>query len=717
MIQTILFFIVFIILGAFSVFGKRKKKTKLVAISVLAVALIFEIFVANFHSFHLLGGGYEQASLDFNSSDITVEGGTVTSEGKIESDSGKRLTVTASNINRPIGTLCFDCSASEPEEVADVYDISISASDETNAEMRGNVADGTVITLCERSQYVVLDMSGNVEKLRFTINSRNDEGFTLNSVSMNSSVPFRFSSLRLIFAFSAAMAAYALMSFPSMQKNYEDERKRYLEVSIYITVFAALGALVIAMICNGTDQPISGSGGNQISKELVDAFRAGQVSLLAKPSDELLAMDNPYDWSERIAKGIECLWDHLLFEGKYYSYYGIAPVLLLFLPFNLITGAYFSTFWAVMLFGILGIVFLTLTFNRFCDEYAKHIPVKMLIASLIVLQLCSGIWFCFCATQFYEIAQASGFMFTTAGFWLLLKSGVLGKEKIKNTFAALSAACFALAVLCRPTLALYCVTSLIAFAFGFFRRKRELSEGSKKTRVRQLTKLLACVIVPYALIGGIQMVYNYMRFGSFIDFGIQYSLTINDFTRSQYATDFVMIGFYNFLFAFPVIKPEFPYIFSNYSTLGVNGYYFTANRVAIGLPFRALPLFGIIGSGKALKMMRREEKLKALLFVLPTCIIIPLVIIFSIWESGYGVRYCCDFAWEMVLAGIGVLFFLYCRAYRDNDTMKKIIGGFFVFALFAAVAVNFSMIYEYMDANAKHEVLKVFYESMFDFWK
>lgn len=39
------------------------------------------------------------------------------------------------------------------------------------------------------------------------------------------------------------------------------------------------------------------------------------------------------------------------------------------------------------------------------------------------------------------------------------------------------------------------------------------------------------------------MIYNYARFGSVFDFGIQYSLTINDFTAAQYHTHFVLIGF------------------------------------------------------------------------------------------------------------------------------------------------------------------------------
>ena len=71
-----------------------------------------------------------------------------------------------------------------------------------------------------------------------------------------------------------------------------------------------------------------------MTQELVDAFEAGQVSLLREAEQPLLELENPYDWSQRLESGVDYAWDHLLYEGKYYSYYGIAPVVTLFLPLS-----------------------------------------------------------------------------------------------------------------------------------------------------------------------------------------------------------------------------------------------------------------------------------------------------------------------------------------------------------------------------------------------
>ena len=330
------------------------------------------------------------------------------------------------------------------------------------------------------------------------------------------------------------------------------------------------------------------------------------------------------------------------------------------------------------------------------------------------MQMSSGVWYNFMSPLFYEIAQSSGFLCTCAGFYFLLKSNVIGDGVIKYRHIVFSTMFLALAVLCRPTLALYCVTALAFLVWGFFKHKDALSSKNRQIRNREIAKYAIASLACFAVIGGVQMWYNYARFGNILDFGIQYSLTINDFTRSQYHTDFAMIGFYNFLFAFPVIKPEFPYIFSNYSTLDVNGYYFTANRNAVGLFIRALPTLGFAGSVAAWKQLEKKEKWQALTILLPTCVIAPLVIIFSIWESGYGVRYCCDFAWELILGGAAVLFFLYVK--RAEGQTKRLMQMFFVVAAVVALLINGAMLYDYINKGNYLTTEFMSFERLFDFW-
>jgi len=250
--------------------------------------------------------------------------------------------------------------------------------------------------------------------------------------------------------------------------------------------------------------------------------------------------------------------------------------------------------------------------------------------------------------------------------------------------------------------------------YGFIKQKNILKDDDKKHKIKQYSAFFASALIPFIVIASIQVLYNFARFGSFFDFGIQYSLTINDFTKSQYHTDFVMIGLYNFLIAFPIIKPEFPYIFSNFSKLSVNGYYFAANYNAVGLFFRSLPMFGYFGTAKALRIMDKKQRLKFLLLVLPSCVIAPLIIIFSIWESGYGVRYCADFAWQMILGGCAVFYYLYINHYKAER--QRLLQKFFVVAAVVAIFINFAMIYDYLPKNGFLESHFLSFKRLFDFW-
>ncbi len=680
----------------------KEQRTKKTILLLLAASFAFELFIANFHSFHLIGGDYEEAPLSLNS------------DASLVSEPGTPLKLTYSSLDMPVGTVFFDIILSEGTHYADVR---VDATDVTHAySYRSNVADGRILPGNDRSAYLVLNLSGNVDYLRFTITPSTGGTVTLHGITLNKAVPLHFSALRLVLWVLGCLGVYFLTTAPCMKASYGECRQGLHRSAMGITALFVLAAIGIHYLSIYDQDGVWTTGfqnlrGDQITQEIVDAFRAGQVHLLDTPSPELLAMENPYDWSARQALGVYAKWDHLLYDGKYYSYYGIAPVLLLFLPYNLLTGFYFPTGEAILLFSVLGIVFLGLLFVEFAELFCKRIPNSILLSTLLVLYAACGVWYNLVYDNFYEIAQSSGFLFTCAGFFFLLRSRVVGEGKISYKYMVFATGCLSLAVLCRPTLALYCIVACIFLVFGFFKHCKAVQKGEagKKT-VKYFASALSCFVV----IGGIQMLYNYARFGSVFDFGIQYSLTINDFTRSQYHTDFVMIGLYNFLFTFPKISPEFPYVSSNFSTLSTNGYYFVANRNAIGLFWRALPCFGYLGIGSAWKTLSKRERTELLCLLIPTCVLCPLIIIFSIWESGYGVRYCCDFAWQFILGGATVFYLIYARLAKGQGC--SILRNAFTAAAVLALVVNGAMIYEYLTKTGFLTAAYLNFARIFDFW-
>lgn len=710
--ENVLFFVILAVLALVMGILPRKKQTKRFALGVLAAVFLLELLVCNFHSYHLWFGEYPEKPLE-------PAGASVSGDCAWNTDGS--LTVTGKSVleftalDFPVGTVGFVVEYPEAEAPLSVT-VTMDFKDATQAATyRWSLAKGELLPGLERSHTVTVDLSGQVSAMRITL-SPSEGSFTLRQIVCNRPVPMSFSVIRLLLVTAVAMGLYATLCFPSLQDPMEKRRNLFGTLTVGLTGAFVVLAVFLSVYQSGSFrlglQGFQKLSGNQITQEIVDAFEAGQVSLLRRPSPELLELENPYDWSLRDASGVTAAWDHLLFEGKYYSYYGIAPVLLLYLPYHLLTGFYFPAAESILLFSVLGIIFLSALFVECVKRFFPRLPVNMAVWSLVILQAASGIWYCLAYANFYEIAQSCGFLFTCAGFYFLLRSGVVGEGKVRMGSLIASSFCLSMAVLSRPTLALYCIVAVIFLVFGFVKHRKAVGTGKPWQMVKYLAASLGC----YVIFGGLQMAYNYLRFGNILDFGIQYSLTINDFTRSQYHTDLAAIGFWNFLFAFPQVKPEFPFIFSNFSDLSVNGYYFIANKNAVGIVWRALPTFGYLGAVGAWKRLPRRHRLPAFLLIGSCCVVAPLIIIFSIWESGYGVRYCADFSWQIILGAMLILFFRYLSSEETpgREVQRKYCRRFFAISAVLTLAVNFALLYAYIPIEDNGALI---FARIFDFWK
>ena len=651
--------------------------------TVLVAALI-EAVVFNFNTFHLIKGGYEETSFDLSSA--AVSGMNQSGTDYVSTSDSASLEFL--NIDQKIGTIFFDIrSLSDNKPIS----YSIDFADETNASyyIRSGLVKGEIWNQIEQSKTVVCDFSGKVSKLRINLSGMGDDGtnaVTLHAVTVNRDYPSSFNYIRFFIIVLSALFIYLFKRSLTFYKSVESQGSNMKAVTAVLILAAVIIAVMMSSISMSSND-FSMTSGNQMTQELVDAFEKGQAELTTSPSTELLSMGNPYDWSARSEQNVSALWDHVLYNGKYYSYYGIGPVVLMFLPYHLITGYYFPSIWATTLFTSLGLIFIGLFFYQLIKKLFPDIPLSLYTAALVTIYASCGAWYCTIISNFYEIAQSSGFCCVAIGAYLLVKSNVFTKGEIRKRSLFFSSFFLALAVTCRPTTAVWCVVAVAFIIAGIFKQRRE------KAAAKQIVIYLVLALVPFVVIGGGQMIYNYIRFDSFTDFGIDYSLTINDFTKAEFHTQLAAIGFYDYLFAPPSFSGDFPYIGTNVSTLGVNGYYFVATNNGCGLLFRALPVFALFLSPYALKYVKKENKARAAVLFSLTAIIAPCVIIASVWESGYGVRYMMDFAFEMIACAYLVIFMLY-RHLKGKDA-KRIYENMMLVAMFLSLAVNIALVYSY----------------------
>ena len=167
------------------------------------------------------------------------------------------------------------------------------------------------------------------------------------------------------------------------------------------------------------------------------------------------------------------------------------------------------------------------------------------------------------------------------------------------------------------------------------------------------------------------MYYNYARFDSVFEFGIKYSLTINDFTHTEFHLHNMLVGVYNFLLAPPAFIPDYPFVSAPFSFIGLNGYYFKDEGTISGLVFLVPPIFGYLSGKKALKLIPdRKKRILSALAVGTMGIIMPLVIVCAAWESGYSARYMADFSWQAIMGAYAVLFLQYIKS--ENAEKKRV---------------------------------------------
>ena len=530
---------------------KFLKKLSVCVAVLFVIVTVVSLCVMNFTPINRLLGGYKEQPLDLSRADganITYnDDGTITlGEGYSE--------IEFTGIDARVGSIGFDVDFGESANSGKVY---VDFADSTSSYYRTNIAKLTLENGLDN--VMTCNFSGEVSRLRLEISLDDYHSATLKGITLNQSISaLHIAEIILTYLLIAAAAIiiiYAIANPAGARKKFSDNRVNCTRIAAVITAAAMVFSVYLTFTnlqkgWSTTHYSFTSQEGDQITKELVDAFEHHQVNLLEEPDEDLLKMDNPYEYTRRDAEigAGNFLWDHCLYNGKYYSYYGIGPVIALFLPYHLITGCYFPTGWATLMFALVGIIFLTKIYLAVIDKKFRSLPTNTVLAGLITLQMSSGIMFSAARPLFYELAISGGFMCVTIGAYLLMTSNILWDGKISYVRLGFASFFLGYAVLCRPTLAVYCIAALFFFAGGL---KKALDGLEKKQKTRTFFKYAVVALVPLGVIALGQMVYNYLRFDNPLDFGIQYSLTINDFTHSEFHWKYVLINMYAYLLNIP----------------------------------------------------------------------------------------------------------------------------------------------------------------------
>lgn len=645
---------------------KKKSHTLKFSAKLLCIAVLLEFTVFQYPSYRLIFGNYHHKTLYVSDAEF---GNCQYNEsaGGIELHGTDEINLVYRDINARVGTVHVNVKYPDDDE-SQCFNFFADMTDETGYYYRMKIIDSQFISGSEHSCYSMVHLSGETGTARFRFSGLDEENScVIESIELNKKIPFDVIYLRVLIIVLFGTFIYYICAKPTAVCSLVHVKRKFCNIALIVVTSVAVCCITCMVISKIPQGELLNrfrlTEGDQLTQELVLAFENGQVNLLDMPDEKLLEMENPYDTGSRYYNNVPALWDRVLYNGKYYSYYGIAP-LIIFLPYHLITGYFFPTDIAVMIFSCVGIVFLALFYDKLVKRWFDKIPVIMYISGLVILLASCGIWFSAGRPKFYECAISSGFACVTIGAYFLIKS-----EKVKLLNTTVSSVLFGLAVMCRPTLALYVICVCVYHILSI-------------KRVNKKIFYLISAFLPIIIIGAVQMWYNYARFGSVFDFGIQYSLTVNDFTHTEFHVHQMLIGVYNFILASPAFIPEYPFVTTPFSQLGINGYYFNDTGNSSGILFSSLTAFAYIFSIKALKNLPDwKSRLKSLILIGLPCVIMPMIIVCASWESGYSVRYLADFSWQVVCGSLIIIFFNHIRS------------GKYIVKKFSCIAIGLICVY------------------------
>lgn len=383
-------------------------------------------------------------------------------------------------------------------------------------------------------------------------------GTVVKNISASSARPFVFSTARyiilaLILCFLAAVKILRLSEVSYDPRSVA--HKAVIAVIIAVCTFSPLFLSVKSE--NIKYDKTKDYSSYDIFTETFDALANGQASLRRETNEGLNKLEEKnqlYDNSVRGQSGIAYAWDHAYKDGKYYSYFGITPLITLYFPMYYMSGEIPSLNYAIMFYSVWGALFSCLALFYGARLLCGKINMLLLCLLLPAVVAAEGFLYCLQYSGMYVLPVASGICFLMLTLFLGFAACRREKGALMYAELALSGLSLGLCAGARPTLAVSAAV-LIPLFLGILL--------NKKNNIKQkVFKATAFTLPMLAVICGL-LCYNRARFGSLTDFGAQYQLTVSNINANVMRLYALPDAVYHYILQPPVISGAFPFVSMN----------------------------------------------------------------------------------------------------------------------------------------------------------
>ena len=131
-------------------------------------------------------------------------------------------------------------------------------------------------------------------------------------------------------------------------------------------------------------------------------------------------MENPYNPEER--EEIDYLWDRAYYDGKYYSYFGITPIITVMFPFYLLSGMLPAPLLVQFIYMLIFAIFFPKLVMMLLDKYSERTSSALKIVLTYIAYLSSfDLLIGRGKNTFYFIASTAAIAFLTWFAYLFFK--------------------------------------------------------------------------------------------------------------------------------------------------------------------------------------------------------------------------------------------------------------------------------------------------------
>lgn len=538
----------------------------------------------------------------------------------------------------------------------------------------------------------------------------------MSSCIFSSALPFRFSDIRFIVLFAFIAAICTIVTFELHKIVYNCRLWRHKLLVGAVAVICTAGAFTFYQPDQELiDYDTAYISGSDPFVQMFDAVHNGRVSIDIEPSQELVEMENPYDNSMRGALGVSYAWDRAFYNGKYYSYYGIAPVLVFYYPVYWITGKLPTLNMTNIFLAALSMILLCGAILAFVKRFIKKPNLLLLLLTMTAACLSSGSYFLAACSSLYCVPGLSGSCFLYLCLWAGLGACNQKKFSRKYILFAVSGIAFVLCVASRPTRALSALMLAPIFLGIIF---------SKELKIKEKISSAASFMVPViAGIAGI-MAYNYARFDSPFEFGAVYQLTVSDVSANVLTLSSLPYAIIQYFFQPFHMTKRFP--FFELPSVGLSGYgqyiYSDFSHGVFMYPLifagvAALPFFLYqFRRKKGTKFIYNDDCIKRYTYIVMIALAVILAWI-DFCMAGVIFSYVCDIIPVLVLLSVWIILDTQQKLSEIPSASGKSVCVFSVISIATIVITLLELVSLYNSGNnAPHENIFYALEDLLCFW-